>query len=272
MINQNCALGALKPKYDCRDYKLVASATSLPETYVCSNLPPIKNQEACCSCVAHVAAELVEYHYARQHSEDTFERFSTEFVYGYRPDGYSQGPGMYLRDALKTLKKLGDVTYGALPGNNEVNVAAENVNAKLDDLKTAAKPHAISVYYQCKDTNSIKQAIYKYGPVMASMGIFAGDKLDKKGNYYQDESSEWSGAHCVMIVGWTEDKWIIVNSWGAKWGDKGKFYLPLDHKFYEAWGIGDNFVEDSLQKPPSVVNVKFIYKLINFVGKLFRRK
>lgn len=269
----NYALGALKPKYDCRDYVLKATATgNLPETYEYFNLPPIKNQETSSTCVAHAAAELVEYHYARQHSDYAFERFSTEFIYGYRPSGYIQGQGMLLRASLKSIKKLGDVTYNTLPGNNEVDVATANVNAKLDDLKTAAKPHVISVYFQCKDENSIKQAIYQSGPVMASMGIFKGDKVDKKGNYYSDESSNWSGAHCVLIVGWTKDKWVLVNSWGTKWGDKGKFYLPLNYEFYEAWGIGDDFVEDSIQKPLSIASIKLVYKILNFFGIFSQRE
>lgn len=37
------------------------------------------------------------------------------------------------------------------------------------------------------------------------------------------------GGHAVMVVGYDEDKqWFIVrNSWGVNWGDKGYFYMPF---------------------------------------------
>jgi C1A family cysteine protease len=39
------------------------------------------------------------------------------------------------------------------------------------------------------------------------------------------------GGHAVMAVGYDdENQWLIVmNSWGASWGDKGFFYLPYEY-------------------------------------------
>lgn len=34
--------------------------------------------------------------------------------------------------------------------------------------------------------------------------------------------------HGVTLVGYTADKWIIRNSWGARWGDGGYVYLQRD--------------------------------------------
>lgn len=265
MINH--ALGALKPKYDCRDWSLVCGASDFPKSFRCSNLPPIKDQGQTPACVAYVGAELVEWHYRRQHS--SFERFSTEFVYGYRPNGYTQRDGMLLRDALKTLKEVGNVTYDDLPGNNLYKVAAVQVNANLGALKTLAKPHVITTYFQCKDAAAIKKALMTYGPVMASMGIWKGDKV-VKGDYISNQSTEQKGAHCVLIVGWKNDKWVVMNSWGKNWGDKGFFYLPIDFKWYECWGISDTFVESDIHKP-ILSNTKILYKIVNFIIKIGKK-
>jgi C1A family cysteine protease len=36
------------------------------------------------------------------------------------------------------------------------------------------------------------------------------------------------GGHAVLVVGYNhlKQQWIVRNSWGEGWGDKGYFYLP----------------------------------------------
>jgi hypothetical protein len=52
------------------------------------------------------------------------------------------------------------------------------------------------------------------------------------------------GGHAVLVVGYSdkEQHWIVRNSWGSTWGDKGYFYLPyiylLDAKLSsDLWNI-----------------------------------
>ena len=54
------AHGALKKKVDLRDYKVAANKQEFPETFICNNLPPIKNQGNVNSCVAHATATILE--------------------------------------------------------------------------------------------------------------------------------------------------------------------------------------------------------------------
>jgi C1A family cysteine protease len=39
------------------------------------------------------------------------------------------------------------------------------------------------------------------------------------------------GGHAVMAVGYDNAKkvYIVRNSWGAEWGNKGYFYMPYDY-------------------------------------------
>lgn len=48
------------------------------------------------------------------------------------------------------------------------------------------------------------------------------------GIYSDDCSSIKSdGNHGVLVVGYTPDYWIVKNSWGTKWGEKGYFKLAM---------------------------------------------
>jgi hypothetical protein len=68
---------------------------------------------------------LVEYFNYIQQKNNT--KFSTEFIYGYRPDGYYVGDGMYIRDALKTLQKVGVPPIDYLKGNHNYETAMKKV-------------------------------------------------------------------------------------------------------------------------------------------------
>jgi C1A family cysteine protease len=39
------------------------------------------------------------------------------------------------------------------------------------------------------------------------------------------------GGHAIVCVGYNDTKklWIMRNSWGSSWGDKGYFYLPYNY-------------------------------------------
>jgi hypothetical protein len=261
---------SLVSPYDVRDYKIACISTQeFPEEFVLDNVT-VKDQGGTGSCVAHACSSIVEYHNKKQEKNDTV--FSTEFIYGHRPTGYYIGEGMYVRDALKTLKRYGDVPLSDLIGNNEYDVAMKNVNDNINDLKDKAYPHRISSYMNLRGMMDIKTALMKYGYVLSSMPWHANATL--KNGVYSHNTDEIIGYHAVVIYGWNANGWLVQNSWGENWGQGGRFIVPFDFEWTETWSITDNIIneEDVIKPNESNIFINLFYRIINFFGNIFNKK
>jgi hypothetical protein len=91
--------------------------------------------------------------------------------------------------------------------------------------------HRAGGYYSVpKDEYEIRRDIYHWGPCSSGFVIHE-DFLDwnGKGVYEYDKKSGVIGGHAIVIMGWGEEGgkkyWIVRNSWGEDWGDKGNFKI-----------------------------------------------
>jgi cathepsin B len=79
-----------------------------------------------------------------------------------------------------------------------------------------------------KNEYDIQRDIYHWGPCSTGLVIHE-DFLEwnGKGVYEWDKKSGVVGGHAVVLMGWGEEGgkkyWIVRNSWGEDWGDKGYF-------------------------------------------------
>ena len=257
--------GALDSPYDARDYKLVASGTDeFPETFKLPTVT-IKNQGNIGSCVAHATSSVVEYHHKRQYDEKVV--FSTEFIYGLRDLGYYIGEGMYIRNALSTLRRYGDVPLADLKGNHDCQTAMDKVYENFHDLTEKAYPHRISSYFRVYDENAVKSDLMNHGYVVAGMKWHKGATLTD-GVY--TPTDEVAGGHAIVLYGWNDKGWLAQNSWGGNWGNKGRFIIPFDVKLTEMWGITDNITDDIVIPKRSKIRDIF-YKAFNAIINLFNK-
>ena len=116
------------------------------------------------------------------------------------------------------------------------------------DQKTAAKKYRAKTAYNVgnpdRDTpqeleHSIMYEIYKRGPIPSGFMVFPDfmEEYDGTTVYtHPNKSGVSDGGHAIKIVGWGDDGvdslgnksipyWIIQNSWGGNWGDKGFFKI-----------------------------------------------
>jgi cathepsin C len=262
--------GCMPPKTDVRDYKLAKTSTlELPKKYSILKLPKVKNQKNVSSCVAHATSSILEYHDLGIGNHT----LSTNFIYGIQKQlcGH-EGSGMYLRDACKIAATYGDALESECPGNNEVpecwEIAEKALNPELNNGKTISDKFKIKSYFNCSDESDIKNAIFKYGPVLCSIKWYDTFKCDKDGVLNGEKKGDY-GYHAVMMYGWDETGFLCQNSWGKNWGNNGRFILPYSIGVRDAKGFVD------LEDPEIIVPKRnsfldIVYKIVNFILNLFK--
>ncbi|EYB96055.1 hypothetical protein Y032_0154g3016 [Ancylostoma ceylanicum] len=101
------------------------------------------------------------------------------------------------------------------------------------------KHFATRSYFLPNNERSIRQEIYKNGPVVAAFKVYQDFSYYKGGIYvctntkalspFQHKWGMQTGAHAVKVVGWGRengtDYWLIANSWNTDWGEDGYFRI-----------------------------------------------
>ena len=258
--------GCLKEIDDKRDYKMKiagASAPVYPASYTIK-MPRVKNQGAINSCVAHSLSTFMEEYYKNEN-----QYFSVGFIYGYRPEGYHQGEGMYPREALKTLQKIGNVKQNEFPYNKEIPEIKTLVDKNIERLTSLADDYKIESYARIYTESEIKKCLYNDCPVPISIPVY--NNLRVTNGIITEPIGNISGYHMVILYGWNEQGWLLQNSWGTNWGNLGRAILPYNYPIDSAWAISTktNNIETYqtfLQKLQ-----KLIIKIINYLKKIGER-
>ena len=249
---------------DLRDFRVSSSAENvqLPANYM---LEPkrIKDQGNVNSCVAHSLSSMLENKWKKD--------FSVGFIYGYRPEGYYQGEGMYPRDALKTLQKIGDVKEEDFPYNEEMQEIKHKVDNSFSLLEAQADDYKISAYARLESINEIKSWLYTKG--IAVPVAIPTEKLElDENNIILIPKVYPNYGHELLIIGWDECGFIVQNSWGDHWGESGLATLPYEYKIQEAWGVTltEFQKENDIKKPSFNIIRKIIMTIIRILIKTFK--
>lgn len=226
--------GLRKQPKDKRDWKLESlipmGAIQLPKEYTPDRTDvPVFDQgdsSECCACAYSTIRFIQE-----QKQSGLTEPFAPSFTYANRAKG-EEYEGMLLRNCCKQ-GRYGSVLWREMPFFGSLSKCQKYFNSHKTDLLNKAENYKIDSFYVAKTDEQIKTAIYLTGAVLIGVecqdSIFTPDK-DNIVKYIPNGKSY--GGHAVVIHSWKYingvEHWVIRNSWGESYGDKGDFYISFD--------------------------------------------
>jgi cathepsin F len=185
----------------------------------------VKDQGKCGSCWAFSTVGNLEGVHAIKTGK--LISFSEQQIVDCDHVGYDQGcEGGDMASALDYIKNTGGIECTSdYPYNAQDNKCTFDITKIVIDLKVIHKIVNIAM-----DEEEMKGFLYTNGPL--AVGVNAYPLLTYVSGIIDldtDECDPSDQNHAVTLVGYgTEngkDFWIVKNSWGAEWGEKGYFRI-----------------------------------------------
>lgn len=198
-------LGCTPSVMDGTEHEInVDDKVELPDTFNWRDaMPPVRNQGQTTTCVCQSLTGCLDFLYnSKNNVAGICNGFSVDELYAVRKNKFAAG--MTFKEALHHLRHNG--------------LKGEKINS----------------YSKLPSVIATKYAIVMFGPVVCGLPVYnSGSKFWQKGGRFQ-------GGHAVTLVGYNEKGFIIRNSWGTGWADKGHSLIPYEEyqdACFEAWTI-----------------------------------
>lgn len=191
-------------------------------------MPPVLDQGSEGSCVAFsvgYAARSIEHF----NTTGTLKTFSPEHLYNQIKFSEDCAVGSAMQPALEYIMNNGILPFSSMPysSTNGCNLYPTALQA------TEALNYKIAGYYKMYtlDSAMIKGMIRMNKPVIISIAADNSFINAGPGFIWKTLTSGFLG-HSVVICGYDDSKeaYLIQNSWGTAWGDKG--YTYIDYNFF----------------------------------------
>ncbi|MFB7330509.1 C1 family peptidase [Streptomyces adustus] len=209
---------------------------------------PIGDQMQTGSCVGWATADSVlRWCFVNAGKLPQDDRLSVRYIwmaaketddFTSQPTTFIEEDGTSLKAALDVARRFGAVRESELPFNGGLYPGTPGgFYARAAQLK-------ISYFNLGRSAEEWRRWLASGGgPILVRLGVDQtwDDAADTHGklDVYKRETAR--GGHAVAIVGYTaERRFIIRNSWGTDWGDRGYGYASEDYAvqaFTEAYGV-----------------------------------
>lgn len=189
---------------------------------------PIENQGMLGSCTGQTIAGAIELLNKRNKKPTDVSRL---FIYYYERlllGTVNYDSGAYLRDGIKSVFRWGAPLESFWPYIINKFTHMPTKEAHEDGLK-----RKVTRYERVLDLNGCLDALNNGFPVSIGFQVyssFESNVVYRTGMmpYPNKRRERRLGGHAVLLVGYdnTRKLFIVRNSWGSGWGDKGYFYMP----------------------------------------------
>src|SRR5262245_15791820 len=190
----------------------------------------VENQGQLNSCVANAVAGAYEY-LAKRHLGDASYDVSRLFVYynaRKREGAEQEDEGSMISDAVDSLKESGACSENTWPYDEQA-VSEEPAPEAYDE---ASRFLVESSEMVPTDLDAWKHALAEGYPIIFGCLLFNSFDAQRKGKIpmpsAREAGREEHGGHAMLCVGYSDPDrvFIVRNSWGPDWGDKGYCYMP----------------------------------------------
>lgn len=243
-------------KFGDHKFKMLPSVDEVPleETYQAhavnvdsadlrANFSPIKNQGQQGSCLSFTLTSVFEY-VMRVNNQEECDLSEAFLYYNARLEdehgNVNEDHGSKFVPSLESLRKYGIALEKAWPYNDSVYDLAPSQDA-YDDAAGRKLVKAMNVE---RSVDAIKSAVSDGYPVACSFTLFESfstsdgyvpmptdDDIASLENAGEDKSTWRHSRHAMVIVGYSDklQRFLVRNSWGDDWGDKGYCYIPYSY-------------------------------------------
>ena len=202
------------------------------------DLPRVWDQGSDGPCSAYAAAAIKMWQELKDYgSEEDLSRF---FIYNMRHD--TKKKGMTPRNTMQILRKYG------IPYRSSFKSRWKGIEDVPQEVLDEAANHKILGYARIMTIDGLKKSLYKNGPAYIAMPVF-----NTGSEFWKAEFSQRiQGGHALVIAGYTEEGFILRNSWGTEWAEGGHtIYKYSDFGLhYEIW----TSIDDTSSEP--IISVK----------------
>jgi C1A family cysteine protease len=219
-----------RDKPDHRDYPYTMTLTTQPNTVdlraYCS---PIEDQGNLGSCTGNATAGAIELLNKRAGKQTDVSRL---FIYYYErliEGTVNYDSGAYIRDGIKAGYTYGAPLENLWPYDISKFKSRPTNNAILDGTR-----RKVTLYQRIADHTGCLDALANGYPVIIGFDVYSSFETPSVARtgimpYPNVRREQRLGGHAVLLVGYdkTRQVYIVRNSWGTGWGDRGYFYMPF---------------------------------------------
>jgi len=192
-----------------------------------SKMPAVYDQGSLGSCTANAFCGAYQYLKQQLQGSRLFLYYNTRSIEG--TTSYDSGATLY--DTIKSIK-----SYGLCPEPKWPYAIGKFTQKPSTECYTIALANKNINYYNVKnDLNSMKTYLSEGFLLVIGIAVYSEFESNAVASTgivpLPGKNSTFLGGHAVVVVGYDDTKkvWIVRNSWGSSWGDKGYFYLPYSY-------------------------------------------